>query len=116
MRHHNVNRKFGRETDGRAALLRSLALNLITHGKIVTTEAKAKELRPFVEKLVTKAKEDSVATRRLLGEYLNSPKNVAKLVKEIAPKHKDRKGGYIRIVKMGMRGGDGSRMAIIEFV
>ena len=116
MRHHNVNRKFGRETDQRAALLKLLALNLITHGKIVTTEPKAKELRPFIEKLVTKGREDSVASRRLLGEYLASPKNVSKLIKEIAPKYKDRKGGYTRVVKMGMRGGDGSRMAIIEFV
>lgn len=116
MRHHNVNRKFGRETNQRRALLKSLASNLIVHEKIVTTEPKAKELRSFIEKLVTKAKADTVATRRNLNEYLSSAKNVGKLVKDIAPKYKDRKGGYTRVVKMGTRGGDGSKMAIIEFV
>lgn len=116
MRHHNATRKFGRETDQRTALMRSLACNLIIHEKMITTEAKAKEIRPFVEKLVTKAKEDTVAVRRLISQYLVSPKQTAKLVKEIAPKYKDRKGGYLRIVKLGQRGGDGSKMAIVEFV
>ncbi|MEI6296702.1 MAG: 50S ribosomal protein L17 [bacterium] len=116
MRHQNANRKFGREKDQRTALLRSLAGNLITHDKIVTTDAKARELRSFIEKLVTKARDNSVATRRILTEYLVVPKYVSRLVKEIAPKYLERKGGYTRIVKMGMRGGDGSKMAIIEFV
>lgn len=116
MRHHNSNRKFGRETNQRTALLRSLARNLITHEKIITTEARAKEIRPYVEKLTTKAKKDAVETRRLLNQYLVSPKLVAKLIKEIAPKYMERKGGYLRIVKLGQRGGDGSKMALIEFV
>ncbi len=116
MRHHNTNRKFGRENDARKAFMRSLAGNLITHGKIITTETRAKELRPFVEKLITKGKDDSVSMRRLLLQDLAVSKYVSKLVKEISPKYKERKGGYIRIVKLGTRGGDGSKMAIIEFV
>lgn len=116
MRHHNVNRKFGRETNQRAALIKSLACNLIKHEKMITTEAKAKEIRPVVEKIVTKAKDDTVASRRIVNQKLVSPKIVAKLFKEIAPKYKDRRGGYLRIVKLGQRGGDGSKMAIVEFV
>lgn len=116
MRHHNSNRIFGRKTDQRHALLRSLAGNLITHEKIVTTEAKAKEIRSFVEKLVTIGKDNTVATRRLLTSRLIVPKYVSKLMKDISPKYADRKGGYTRVVKMGMRGGDGAKMAIIEFV
>jgi len=116
MRHHNVNRKFGRETDQRRALLRSLAGNLITHGKIITTETKAKELKSFIEKLITKGKTDTVAVRRDLIKCLVVTKYVNKLIKEVSPKYIERKGGYTRVVKMGMRGGDGSRMAIIEFV
>jgi len=116
MRHHNSNRKFGRANDARRALLRSLAGNLIVHEKIVTTEAKAKELKSFVEKIITKGKDDSVSSRRLVTQDLIVPKYADKIIKVISPKYKDRKGGYTRIVKLGARGGDGSKMAIIEFV
>lgn len=122
MRHHNVNRKFGRESGPRRALLRSLARNLIMNGRIETTEARAKEIRPIVEKLVTQGRDSSVASRRLitarLGAHETDAKNSAtkKLVEEISPKFKDRAGGYTRIVKLGNRRGDGSRMAMIEFV
>src|SRR3989304_6283328 len=117
MRHHNANRKFGRTMTQRKTLLKSLALALITRGKIETTLAKAKELRPFMEKLVTAAKSDTLAKRRLLtGRLMNRKPEVKKLFDEIAPKYKTRKGGYTKIVKMPRRGGDASFMAIIEFI
>ena len=116
MRHHNVTRKFGRQSGQRRALLRSLAENLIKTEKIVTTEAKAKELRPFVEKLVTKGKSATVAARRDITSKLGTPSVVKKLIDELSPKFKDRRGGYTRIVKMSARKGDASPMAVIEFV
>ncbi len=116
MRHHNVNRKFGRQTGPRRALLRSLAENLIVRGKIVTTETKAKELRPFIEKLVTKGREEALASRRVLISKLGSAAVVKKLVNDISKKYMDRRGGYTRIIKIGQRKGDASEMALIEFV
>ncbi len=117
MRHHNKNRTFGRETGQRHALLRSLAVNLIVKGKIETSEAKAKELRPFVEKLVTKARLGTLASRRLVTSRLGGGFAVKKLVDDIAPKYKSRNGGYTRIDKIGARRtGDGSARAIISFV
>ncbi len=116
MRHHNNVRKLSRETGQRKALLRSLAESLVTHGKIKTTEAKAKELRPFIEKLVTKGKDGTLASRRILISKLGSPEIAKKMVDEIAKKYAERKGGYTRVVKLGQRGGDASPMALIEFV
>ena len=116
MRHHNVVRKFGRKTGQRQALFRSLALNLVTHGRITTTEAKAKELRPFIEKLITRGKNESISVRRTLISRLGSATLVKKLVEEISKKYKERMGGYTRIVKLGQRQGDASPMALIEFV
>jgi large subunit ribosomal protein L17 len=116
MRHHNANRKFGRETDGRRALLRSLAEGLILKGRITTTEAKAKELRPFVEKLVTKARQNTLASRRLVISRLGTEARAKKLVAEVAPRYVERAGGYTRIIKLPPRKSDGSKMAIIEFV
>ncbi|MDO8493524.1 MAG: 50S ribosomal protein L17 [bacterium] len=116
MRHHNSVRKLSRETGQRKALLRSLAESLVIHGKIKTTEAKAKELRPFIEKLVTKGKDGTLASRRILISRLGSPEVVKKMVDEIAKKYTERKGGYTRILKLGTRGGDASPMALIEFV
>jgi len=116
MRHSNANRKFGRETDERRALLKSLAGNLIVHEKIKTTGTKAKELKSFIEKLVTKAKAGDLASRRLVLSRLGVSSYAKKLVEKIAPRYKDRRGGYTRVVKIGQRQGDGSMMAIIEFV
>jgi large subunit ribosomal protein L17 len=118
MRHHNNKRKFGRDKDQRDALLRSLALSLIVREKIKTTLPKAKELRPFVEKLVTKAKkQNDVARMRLIvSDLLNRKKETKKLFEVIAPKYLDRAGGYTRIVKLGVRKSDGAEMAQIEFV
>lgn len=117
MRHHATNRKFGRERNQRRALLKGLARALIVHGKITTTEAKAKEIRPYVEKLVTTAKADTLAARRLVSARLSSEAKLSKkLFKDLAPKYKGRAGGYTRIVKLPRRKGDGSKMAVIEFI
>jgi large subunit ribosomal protein L17 len=117
MRHHNTKRKFGRDKNQRKALLNSLALNLIVRGKIKTTEPKAKELRPFIEKLITKAKKKDMATQKFVVSKLsNRKKEVKKLFEVIAPKYADKKGGYTRVLKLGIRKADGASMASIEFV
>jgi large subunit ribosomal protein L17 len=116
MRHHNKNRKFGRTKDQRHALLKSLAVSLIERGKIRTTEAKAKELRPFVERLITTGRTGTLASRRLVSARLGNTQGTKKVMGEIADKYKDRKGGYTRIVKLPRRMSDGSKMAIIELV
>jgi large subunit ribosomal protein L17 len=117
MRHGNNKRKFGRVKNQRNALMNSLALNLIVRGKIRTTEPKAKELRPFIEKLVTRAKKGDLATKRgITSKLSNRSKEVKKLFEVIAPKYADKKGGYTRVLKLGARKGDGAKMAIIEFV
>jgi len=116
MKHHKAIRKFGRTKDVRNALIRSLALSLILRGKIKTTEAKAKELRPFIEKLVTRGRKGDIAARRIIESRLGGARATKKLVDEIAPRYKDRNGGYTRIIKISPRGGDASKMAIIEFV
>lgn len=116
MRHGSNVRKFGREKNQRNALMRSLARNLIRDGRMRTTTAKAKELRPFVEKLVTKAKTPTVALRRMVNSEIMGAKETKRLFDEIAPKYKERKGGYIRIVKLPNRDLDGAAMSLIEFV
>lgn len=117
MRHHNNNRKFGRKKNQRNALIKGLLLSLISHGKIETTLAKAKELRPEIEKLVTKCKKGDVSSRRMVVSKLYGRKSEAnKLFDEITPKYKDRDGGYTRIIKLPRRAGDASKLAIIEFV
>ena len=115
MRHSNHNRKFGRVRKQRKALLNSLARSLVIHQKLETTEPKAKELRPFIEKIVTQGKNDSVAKRRLMVEKIG--KTASKKVADVfAKQYEDRKGGYTRITKLGRRSSDGSKMAIIEFI
>lgn len=117
MKHHKNIRKFGREKNQRHSFIKSLSVNLIRHGKIETTEARAKEIRPYVERLVTLAKVDSVARRRLVSSrILNQEIETKKLFSEYAPKYKDVAGGYTRITKLGQRIGDGSPIAVIEFV
>ena len=117
MRHGNNKRKFGRVRKVRVALINSLALNLIVRGKIKTTEPKAKELRTFIEKIVTQAKKGDAATRRLvIAKLMNRKPEVKKLFETIAPKYTDRKGGYTRVMKLGVRKSDGAPMAVIEFV
>ncbi len=116
MRHHSVTRKFGREKHQRNALMRSLARNLINENKITTTLPKAKELRPFIEKLVTKAKAGTIGSRRLLISKIGGVKESKTLLETIAPRYKDRKGGYTRIIKTSNRKLDATPMALIEFV
>ncbi|MCD5381784.1 MAG: 50S ribosomal protein L17 [Candidatus Pacebacteria bacterium] len=117
MRHHNKNRIFGRTRRGRTALLRTLAISLIEHGKIQTTKAKAKELRPYVERLVTYGKQGTVAARRNAATKLGEPRSdvIKKLFDEIAVNYKDRDGGYTRIIKTGSTPA-GREEAVIEFV
>lgn len=116
MRHHNSTRKFGREKNQRHALMRLLARNLIRDTRIRTTLAKAKELRPYVEKLVTRAKTGSIAARRIVTSRVGGEIEIKKLFDVVAPKYKTRAGGYTRILRMPHRDLDGSPMALIEFV
>ena len=117
MQHAKKNRTLGRTRRGRTALLRGLAISLIRDGKIQTTTAKAKELRPFIEKLVTLAKNDTVATRRIISTRLGEPSDstVNNLVTVIAERYKDRAGGYTRIIKLGPVS-PGRDESVIEFV
>ncbi len=115
MRHLKKSRKFHRESGQRKALMKSLATALISHKRIVTTNAKAKELRPAIEKMVSKARVKTIHAVRLARKTL-AGETTRKLFDEIAPKYKERKGGYTRITKLGQRKSDGSQMAQIEFV
>lgn len=117
MRHHNNVRKFGRKKNQRVALIRGLALSFFRHGSIKTTEAKAKELRPYVEKMITKAMEGTINARRLLlAKLMNNEKELNILINEVAPKYKGRNGGYTKIVKLPQRKSDGAPMAVISLV
>ncbi|MDO8521364.1 MAG: 50S ribosomal protein L17 [bacterium] len=119
MRHHSKNKKFGLQRDERNALFHALLVALITHKKITTTETRAKALRGKIEKLVTRARRGALADQRLLlSRLLNNKAIVQKLMKDIAPKYKERKGGYTRITKLGRRSGkgDASALATIEFI
>jgi|SRR3989338_4460539 len=107
-------RKFGREKNQRKALSKALATALIDHGRIKTTVAKAKLLSRFADELVNRAKKGDLASSRLL-RYSIGDKAVKKLVVEIGPKFKDKKGGYTKVLKLGRRISDGSEMAIVEF-
>lgn len=114
MRHHNQNRKLGRVRKQRKALLNSLARSLVLHQKIKTTEAKARELRPFAEKLITQSKKGTVAAKRAVSTKIGV--SAMKAAEALAKNYEKRSGGYTRIIKMPARKSDGSKMAIIEFV
>jgi len=115
MRKLKKGRKFSRKRDQRKALLKNLSAELFLHEKIKTTEAKAKELKRYAEKFVTKAKKGDLSSRRYLLKFF-SKSIVKKLIGEIAPRYKERPGGYTRVVKLGPRKSDGAKMAIIELV
>jgi len=115
MRHKKKGRKFGREKDIREAFLKSLVANLILNGKIKTTEARAKEIRGLIERLITKTKKGNLANIRYALEFLPS-EAVKKLTKEVAPKYLERNGGYTRIIKIGARPSDRAKMVVIELV
>ena len=115
MKHHKSLRTFGRTSNGRKALMKSLARALVLEEKIETSEAKAKELRPMIERMVTKAKESNLAQIRSNAVILGV--DAEKVLREkIAPQYKDRDGGYTRIVKLSQTRSDASKQAIIEFV
>ena len=116
MRHNRSINHLGRQSGHRKALMANLASSLILHKQIETTLAKAKALRTYVEPLVTKSKEDTTHSRRVVFSYLKQKEAVSELFRVIAPKIADRKGGYTRIVKNGFREGDAAEMAIMEFV
>ena len=117
MRHQKKTVKLGRTQGHRNALLANLAVSLIEHGQIKTTIAKAKAIRPVIEKLVTKAKTGTLHSRRMaLADLRHNEVAVRKLFTEIGPLNAERKGGYTRIVKLGMRRSDAAEMAIIEWV
>jgi len=115
MRKRKKGRKLSLKKGPRRQLLKLLVNNFFSYGKITTSEAKAKEMRKIVERLITSAKEDSVFNRRLVARVLN-PAMVKKLFEEIAPLYKNRNGGYTRIIKLGRRESDGAKMVIIELV
>ena len=115
MRHHNQNRKFGRVRKQRKALLNSLARSVVLLKKIKTTEMKAKEVRPFVEKLITKGKLSNIYARRSIASKIGKEASKT-LVDNLSPKYKDQKGGFTRITKLPRRKSDGSKMAIIELI
>ena len=116
MRHRHGYRKLGRTSSHRKALLKNLSIALIENGKIETTLPKAKELRSFFEKLVTKAKVGDSNAHRAVFAYLQNKEATKKLMNEIAPEYSNRKGGYTRIIKTRIRRGDAAPMAFIELV
>ncbi|MBK7632703.1 MAG: 50S ribosomal protein L17 [Ignavibacteriales bacterium] len=116
MNHSVKGRKLGRTASHRAALLNALTTSLLKYKRIKTTEAKAKEARTFVEKLITKAKKNDLHVRRHVLSFINDKEVVHELFSEIIPKIGDRPGGYTRVVKLGNRNGDAAAMAILELV
>jgi large subunit ribosomal protein L17 len=108
--------KLSRDKAHREALLRNLSQELFLHGKLRTTLAKAKALRPYVEPIITRAKDDTLQSRRLVAKVLYTQEAINKLFTEIAPRFKQRNGGYTRIVKLGPRAGDGAEGAVIQLV
>jgi large subunit ribosomal protein L17 len=116
MRHQRVINHLGRTSSHRKAMLANMATSLILHKRITTTTAKAKALRTYVEPLITKSKEDSTHSRRMVFSYLKDKEAVAMLFREISPKIAERPGGYTRILKIGNRIGDNADMCILELV
>lgn len=116
MRHRKKGRQLSRTASHRKAVLRNLATSLFRHERVETTQAKAKELRPFAERLITLAKRGDVHARRLVGRKIADREILGKLFDDIGPRYESRPGGYTRILKTGSRRGDGAEMAFIELV
>ena len=116
MRHRHSGRQLNRNSSHRKAMFRNMTVSLVEHELIKTTVAKAKELRGFAEPLITLAKNDSVANRRLAFDRTRSKEAVGKLFTELGPRYQERPGGYIRILKCGYRAGDKAPMAYVELV
>ena len=116
MRHKYSGRKFNRTSSHRAAMFKNMMASLIEHEEIKTTVPKAKELRGFVERLITISKVDTVAKRRIVFSRIRTKEAVAKLFNELGPRFKKRPGGYLRVLKCGYRAGDKAPMAIVQLV
>ena len=116
MRHHRAGKKLGRDSAHRRSLYANLACSLIEHGRIRTTEAKAKAVKPFAEQMITLGKRGDLAARRHAISTLRSNDVVHKLFSEVAPRFAERNGGYTRVVKLGPRQGDAASMALLELV
>ncbi len=116
MRHNNKGRALGRTDSHKEALLRNMATSLFQHGRIETTTAKAKELRPFAEKLITLARRGDLHARRLAARHIQDKAVLASLFSVLGPRFAERAGGYTRILKTGFRQGDGAETALIELV
>ncbi|MCH9756862.1 MAG: 50S ribosomal protein L17 [Gammaproteobacteria bacterium] len=116
MRHRKAGRSFGRTSSHRKAMFSNMCNSLVEHEMIKTTLAKAKELRRYIEPLITASKSDSVASRRYVFDRLRSKSSVGKLFTDLGPRYKERPGGYVRVLKCGFRSGDSAPMAIVELV
>ena len=116
MRHGIRQRKLGRKSGHRTALFRNMSAALIKHEQILTTAPKAKELRPYIEKLITLAKRGGLSNRRLAMSRIGDETQLKKLFDVLAERYADREGGYTRVIKAGYRGSDAAQMAVIEFV
>jgi large subunit ribosomal protein L17 len=116
MRHRAKGRQLSRTSSHRRALLNNMATSLVEHGRVITTEAKAKELRPFAEKLITLARRGDLHARRLVERRIKDRETLARLFSEIGPRFAARPGGYTRILKLGHREGDGADIARIELL
>lgn len=116
MRHRNTGRRFSRTSSHRKAMFSNMCTSLIEHELIKTTLPKAKELRRYIEPLITVSKKDSVATRRYVFDRLRSKSAVGKLFTTLGPRYVERPGGYVRVLKCGFRAGDNAPMAIVELV
>ena len=116
MRHQKSGRRFNRDTDARKALMRNLCTSLLESGRITTTEARAKELRRWVERLITTAKDQDVEARRRVSREISKPEVVERLFSNLVPRLSERPGGYTRIIRKGPRKGDSAPMVLIELV
>lgn len=116
MRHNNAGRRLGRTTSHREAMFRNMVTSLLNHEKITTTDAKAKEIRSVAEKMITLGKRGDLHSMRLAAAYIREKSVVTKLFSAIAPRYKDRSGGYTRIIKLGIRQGDTAPISMIELV
>ena len=116
MRHNNAGRRLGRTTSHREAMFRNMVTSLLNHEKITTTDAKAKEIRSVAEKMITLGKRGDLHSMRLAASYIREKSVVTKLFSTIAPRYKDRSGGYTRIIKLGIRQGDTAPISLIELV
>lgn len=116
MRHQKKGRKLSRTESHRTSLMRNMAISLFRHGRVQTTTAKAKELRPFAERLITLAKRGDLHARRQAARHINDQGVLFELFDSIGPRYAERPGGYTRVLKTGFRRGDGAEMALIELV